>query len=312
MSIETACFSAHGAAPAKLNLALEITGVTPDGFHGLRSIMISLELADRLSIEGRGPLSSSPNVRLRVSGGGEDVPVDGSNLVVRAIMAYISATGGRAPAELDVALTKRIPSQAGLGGGSADAGAALRMLAETATSRATSPLSRPALLEVAARLGSDVPFMVEGGAALAEGRGERLTPLRVPEAFWAVLVQPEERIPTAWCYRRWDELTGGRPSPAAQGRVDAVLHALQTGDLAGVAANLYNDLQDAVMERYPHLETILLTLREGGCEGALMTGSGSVFFGLARNRAAAREAAALIRGRGLGHTLITRTWREVR
>lgn len=290
-------------APAKLNLALHVTGLTPDGYHSLRSVMIGVALADTITIEGEGPRAPTPEVRLKVRGGEDDVPTDERNLVVRAIQAFAKAAPGDWPAVLDVRLDKRIPSQAGMGGGSADAGAVLRMLAQVR------PLERERLLEVAASLGSDVPFMVAGGAALAQGRGEILQPLRAPRACWVVLVQPPERISTAWAYQQHDKRTATSVTDDG-GRVDALSAALQAGDLAGVAKNLYNDLQAVVFDLHPHLRAIPRVLVEAGCMGALMTGSGSVFFGLARSRACARNAAEAVRSQGLGRVWVTQTWGE--
>lgn len=296
--------SLRDQAPAKLNLALHITGVTPDGYHSLRSVMIGLELADTITIEGSGPLVPAPEIRLKVRGGEDDVPTDERNLVVRAIRAFVAEAPGDWPAVLDVRLDKRIPSQAGMGGGSADAGAVLRMLAQRR------PLEQARLLDVAAHLGSDVPFMVAGGAALAQGRGEILQPLRAPRSCWVVLVQPPERISTAWAYQQFDERVARMGAEGDGGRVDALSAALQAGDLAGVAENLYNDLQAVVFDLHPHLKAIPRVLVEAGCMGAIMTGSGSVFFGLAPSRACARRAAEAARSHGLGRAWVTRTWRE--
>lgn len=306
MTAAAPLWTLHGQAAAKLNLALEITGTTPDGYHTLRSVMIGLALSDLLTIEGRGPLGPHPAIHLCVRGGGDDVPDDERNLVARAIRAFIEEAPDGWPAELSVRLDKRIPSQAGMGGGSADAGAVLRLLAQVR------PLEQTRLLEVAARLGSDVPFMVNGGAALAEGRGDRLHALTAPRSWWVVLVQPTERISTPWAYQQFDLRASRTGPPPPSDRVDALAAALEAGDLAGVASNLYNDLQAAVCELYPHLEDIPRVLVAAGCEGALMTGSGSVFFGLAASRASARIAARAARERRLGRVWVTRTWREAR
>jgi 4-diphosphocytidyl-2-C-methyl-D-erythritol kinase len=294
-------------APAKLNLALELLGIDARGYHDLRSVMISLELADTVELESGGEAVATPAIRLSMRGGEPDIPLDERNLVVRAARAFIEEAGGLWPGELRLRLVKRVPSQAGLGGGSSDAAAVLRLLARLR------PLPRPRLLAVAERLGSDVPFMVDGGGALAEGRGERLISLRVPTAWWAVLVQPAERISTAWCYQRYDELVGwsaGSRKASPGEAVDGLARALQAGDLAGVAAHLYNDLERPVFDRYPHLADLSRRLVEAGCAGALMTGSGSCFFGLAPTRAAARDVARA--ARGSGRVWITRTWREAK
>lgn len=302
-------------ACAKVNLGLQILGRTPDGYHDIRSVMLGLDLADEIHIRARGNATTArPHIAFTLSGGESDIPRDERNLAVRAacmMTEVLPLSEGDTfwPPCLEVHLSKHVPSQAGLGGGSADAAAVLRLLGRLP---GRLPMADERLHELAARLGSDVPFMVLGGAALAEGRGERLRRLRAPQSWWCVLVQPPERISTAWCYQRYDELAleKGSADAADASSISALVTALERGDLAGVGAHLCNDLQRPVFERYAHLRRIPQVLRDAGCAGALMTGSGSCFFGLAGTRAAARRAAAEARSAGLGQVWITRTWRE--
>lgn len=302
-------------ACAKINLALEVHGRAGDGYHDIRTVMVSLALADDIQLEAWGKMNGrQPRIELTLQGDDDDVPRDESNLAVRAATLYTGERNGTWPQVIRVRLVKRVPSQAGLGGGSADAGTVLRLLGQVP---GRPPVSIERLQMMATRLGSDVPFAVTGGAAIAEGRGERLRPIRAPSGWWVVLVQPAERLSTAWCYQRWDtshsDVSSGRASPKPFDRaspVDVVAAALERGDLAGVAENLYNDLQGPVYGLYPHLREIPSTLTEAGCVGASMTGSGSCFFGLAATRALARQAAAAARARMLGRVWITKTWRE--
>lgn len=168
-------------APAKLTLSLEITGVRSDGLHLIRAEMVTLDLHDIVELAPGG-------VGLTVVGGGDDVPTGPDNLVNRALRLV-----GRTAA---VRLTKRIPSQAGLGGGSSDAGAILRWAGFHD-------------LEAAARLGADVAFCTVGGRALVEGMGERIDPLPF-EPLTVTLLTPPLGCPTAAIYRAWDELGGPR------------------------------------------------------------------------------------------------------
>jgi len=209
------------------------------------------------------------------------------------------------PCRFDVRLHKRIPVESGLGGGSADAAAVLRLLAGW---RQESKEER--LFAIAEALGSDVPFSLLGSAAVAEGRGERLTPVHCPRPFWVVLVLPPVRVSTAWCYTRWDELglqSAERAQESPSQRVDALTAALGRGDLEGVAKNLFNDLERPVLYEHPSLKEISAALVRSGCVNAQMSGSGSCFFGLAPTLSAARDAARGMRRAGMGHTWVTRT-----
>lgn len=283
-------------APAKINLTLEILGLAPTGFHDLRSVMIDLDLADELAVE---VTPDAMGIALRVAPSDPLVPSDGRNLVVRAARAFLEARGSAMG--LSFALRKRIPTEGGLGGGSADAAAALRALEAI---RGLG-IGDERLLAVAASIGSDVPFALRGGAAMAEGRGERLTPLAHPRPLWVVLVRPPVSVSTPWCYRRWDEMFLGRPR---ERRDHAPLtDALARGDAIGVARNMFNDLMAPVLDAHPQLAAIPRELVDGGCAGAQMTGSGSCFYGIAPSRQAARQAAARVRRRNLGRVWVTRT-----
>ena len=211
-------------APAKLTLSLEITGVRADGLHLIRAEMVSLDLHDTLELApGRSGIT--------VVGGGDDVPAGPNNLVARAL-----ALVGRSSA---VRLTKRIPSQAGLGGGSSDAGAVLRWAGFTD-------------LEAAAGLGADVAFCTVGGRALVEGIGERVQPLPfVPMTF--TLLTPPVACPTAPIYRAWD-------------------------DMGGPKGEAGNDLEPAALRVVPELARWRDELAESTGVRPRLAGSGSTWF----------------------------------
>jgi 4-diphosphocytidyl-2-C-methyl-D-erythritol kinase len=318
------------SAPAKVNLSLEVCGLHSDGFHSIRSVMVCLELADRLDLRVTYEAASPPDdatmarsyregaaptrISLEVLPGNPLVPTDATNLVVRAAEAMLGhwPADQELPAALEFVLHKEIPTQGGLGGGSADAAAALHLL-DSLTLHA---VARETLADVAARLGSDVPLAFYGGAALCEGRGEQLTPVAA-QPLWLVLVRPDLAISTPWCYQAFDALHLGPDhktrrdaalAPAAPRQHTAsLLHGLAQGDSSVVGAHLFNDLQSPVLAEHPHLTEVLAALRAAGCAGAVMSGSGSCFFGVTSTREQAEQAAAALQGAGLGSTWVTRT-----
>jgi 4-diphosphocytidyl-2-C-methyl-D-erythritol kinase len=259
-------------AAAKVNLALEVLGKRPDGYHELATVMQTVDLTDRLELEDADELA------LTTSAPG--VPADGDNLALRAAAAV------REVAKVDrgvrIRLDKRIPVAAGLGGGSADAAAVLLALNRLWNLRW--PLAR--LAEVAETLGMDVPFFLRGGVALGSGRGERLTALAgMPMAL--VLVNPGTPLSTAAVY--------GRVTPAMYsdgGRARTMIAALRTRKPARVAASLYNGLEAAAAGVSPELQRIRAALVAAGALGAMMSGSGPTVFGVARSFEQARQIRA--------------------
>lgn len=321
-----------GDAPAKINLGLQILRRTPDGYHDIRTVMVGLDLADSLEIEAEWgharPAEARPALELHMEGLVHGVVADETNLVLKAARLFLArslhrlATGARAgagllgreetlpvyPDVLRFRLHKRVPAEGGLGGGSSDAAATLRLL----NALPGAAFDDAALLDMAAALGSDIPYALVGGCRLAEGRGERLTPLPPAPPWHVVLVRPDLRVPTPWCYRRWDELNGGGtsvdPGPLREktARMDALLLALRQRDLEGIGRLMFNDLQDPVLREWPALEALPALLRDAGCAAAAMTGSGSCFFGLAATADDAERAAARVSEQGLGQVWLTR------
>ena len=280
-----------GSAFAKVNLGLRILDRRPDGFHELRTVYQTISLADRIRV-GWAPAAAN-RVELACS----DLTLAGpDNLASRAARELLDAVGRRG--FVRITLQKRIPAGAGLGGGSSDAGAVLRGL-----SRLLDPAPPPeALLDVAARLGSDVPFFLHGGRAVGVGRGEEVYPLPERRRLWMVLATPRVHVSTAEAYRALAEQRGaltpdrksfilnvfcaGIRAPRRQG-ADAVLSALT------------NDFEDIVFRQFPELQQIKERLLRIGAKQALMSGSGSALFGVFEDREAAARAHAQLVETGL-------------
>jgi 4-diphosphocytidyl-2-C-methyl-D-erythritol kinase len=278
------------ACHAKVNLFLRVLAREEDGFHSLETLFCLLDLADRLVVERR----EQPGVTIEVSGG--DVGPATDNLAVRAARLVLEATGHRFGVHLELA--KRIPVRAGLGGGSSDGAAALLGVNRVAGDA----VPRHELLQFAARLGSDVPFLLSGAPlALGWGRGERLMRLApLPEAP-VLLLTPPVAVITADAYRWVDEARHGL---GRRGAVALEAGALATwGDIARMAGN---DFESAVFARHPEVREAfeaLVTTRPTVCR---MTGSGSTLFAVYRSDRD-RDDAAMMLGRKYGIVTAART-----
>ncbi len=261
-------------AYAKLNLTLDVLGKRPDGYHELVSVMQTVSLCDDVGIltQTRAPW------RLECDAPG--VPNDARNLAWRAAEAFFRAARLE-PDGLTIRLRKRIPTQAGLAGGSADAAAVLRALNRLYDC----PLSDEALLHLAGTLGSDVPFCVRGGTALARGRGERLERLADAPELWFVLCKPETACSTPELFTALD-----RVEPARRPDTQAMCRALADNDAAQIGRLLCNVFEAAALPAHPELSELKSLLLSCGALGAQMTGSGSVVFGLFPSEQAACAA----------------------
>jgi 4-diphosphocytidyl-2-C-methyl-D-erythritol kinase len=264
------------SAYAKINLSLRVLGVRPDGYHELRTIFQSIALHDTLTVRARrGPFALQCN--------DPECPTDETNLVWRAAEQAWAASGRRGMLrDVEVRLVKRIPLRAGLGGGSSDAAAALRLLGSLWR------VKDAPLREVAVTLGADVPYFLEGGTVLGLDRGDLLYPLVDHPAVWVALAVPAFGVSTAEAYRWWDQATD-------VGRT-----------LLGPASDLQNDLQGPVAAHHPEIARIVSALRKAGAFQAAMSGSGSAVFGLFSRRPAAERAARGLQKTGV-RTLLTRT-----
>lgn len=263
-------------AYAKLNLSLDVLGKRSDGYHEMYMVMQTVDLCDRLRLEtGTGrPLSMRSNLGF--------LPADGRNLAAAAALRLGEEMqtdfGG-----LSITLDKSIPVCAGLAGGSADAAAVLRGLNDLAGLG----LSPERLEETGAKVGSDVPYCVRGGTALAQGRGEVLTDLAPLPACHVVLCKPAFSVPTPELFARLDGVRLRR-RPDTRG----LISALAAGDLAGAARRMYNVFEDALPpRRAAEIQRLKTALIQQGALGASMSGTGSAVFGLFDDDGTARRAA---------------------
>jgi len=278
------------SAPAKINLCLHITGRRADGYHELESLFVPVPgLADSLEIS---PAPSGSGCRIEPEL--PDCPLE-RNLVHRAWAAYAKATGF-APDVL-VRLTKRIPTGAGLGGGSSDAAAMLRWLQAKA---GAASLGAPDLNALAATIGADVPFFLVSGPALATGIGEKLTTIALDlSAFTLVLALPEARISTPWAYAAFDAL--GPPKNLVPVGMDCLTSTTTANkrrvSLSPVVAR--NDFEVVVFPVNKALRVVKEQLYRLGAACAVMSGSGAAIAALFRDTALAHKAAEAVRLNGV-------------
>ena len=264
---------------AKLNLTLDILGKREDGYHDLRMVMQSITLADTLTLE------ENQGEGLRVSANLRFLPTGEKNLAAAAALRFWEALG-REPEDLDIRIEKRIPVCAGMAGGSSDAAAVLRALNQ----RVGEPFSPTELARLGERVGSDVPYCVLGGTALAEGRGEVLTPLPPLPRCWVVACKPDFPISTPELFAQADRVKLRRRPDTA-----GLVAALEAGDLGGVARRMYNVFEDVLPARlYTRVAEIKNDLIQCGALGANMSGSGPTAFGLFDRLEAAQEARACL------------------
>lgn len=254
----------YEGAFAKLNLTLDVLGKREDGYHDLKSVMQTISMRDDIEID----IGTGRPWCLRCDR--EDIPTDETNLAWKAAKVFFDTTG-KDPNGLEIRITKRIPSQAGLGGGSADAAAVLRAL----NRHYDNPFSIYALAELGASVGSDVPFCVVCGTAVVEGRGERLRKLpNMPDCIF-VICKPDFSCSTAELYKKLDETAiAKRPDTAA------MESAILAGDLGKVCENLCNVFDPVVTQDHLELNYIKSIFNSYGSAGQQMTGSGSAVFAI--------------------------------
>lgn len=288
--------------PAKANLFLAVRGHRSDGYHEIVTVLQALSLYDELRVVMGGPPGQGqhPAGRRRMAvrlthDGGSGVPDGEGNLAVQAAQVLGRSGGGMdlvtspdaehpGPCTL-VELTKKIPVAGGMAGGSADAAAALVALNELWGTG----LDRDGLKTLGAGIGSDVPFCVVGGTALATGTGANLAQVLCRETFHWVVGTAAVPLPTASVYRAWDRHC--RPSEVEP---DAVLHALRGGDVEALGAALHNDLEPAAFKLCPQLEDQKKAILDAGAVGAVLSGSGPTLLGLCADAADAERVAAAV------------------
>lgn len=257
----------YEGAFAKLNLTLDVLGKREDGYHDLQSVMQTISIRDDIEID----IGTGKPWKLLCTD--ESIPTDEKNLAWKAAKVYCDAMG-KDPNGLEIRITKRIPSGAGMGGGSADAAAVLRAL----NRHYGEPLSILALAELGAQVGSDVPFCTVCGTAMVEGRGERLRKLPdMPECIF-VVCKPEFSVSTPELYKKIDEtVIAHRPDNRA------MESALLAGDLELIAGNLWNVFDPIVTQDHLELNYIKSICNTYGAMNQMMTGSGSAVFAIMPN-----------------------------
>jgi 4-diphosphocytidyl-2-C-methyl-D-erythritol kinase len=262
------------ASPCKVNFILNILGKRPDGFHELETVLFPVQIHDTLELAKAPGISS-----IELTCSHPELPTDAGNLVFRAAEKLREAAG--ISEGVRIHLEKKLPLAAGLGGGSANAAVTLLGL----NSLYGSPLAQDQLCQIAASLGSDVPFFLQAKPALGLGRGEQVRPLPEFGALqnhWIILVHPGFGISTPWAYQnlaRFPVALNGTP-----GRAERLANALAHSSLADAAKDFYNSLEAPALEKYPILILFQEFFRENGAEVALMSGSGSTVFALAKGK----------------------------
>lgn len=257
----------YEGAYAKLNLTLDVLGKRPDGYHDLKSVMQTISIRDDVEID----LDTGKPWKLTCTN--ENIPCDETNLAWKAAVVFFETTKKQVDG-LEIRITKRIPTEAGMGGGSADAAAVLRAL----NKHYDNPLSILALAELGAKVGSDVPFCVLCGTAMVEGRGERLRKLPdMPDCVF-VVCKPSFSSSTPELYKKIDSsVIAQRPDQ------QAMESALLAGDLGAVAQNLCNVFDPLVTAEHLELNYIKSVMNSYGSVGQQMTGSGSAVFAILPN-----------------------------
>jgi 4-diphosphocytidyl-2-C-methyl-D-erythritol kinase len=255
-------------APAKVNYRLDVLRKRPDGYHDLRMIMQRIDLCDVIDLT----ITEAPGIR--VTCGRAGVPEGPGNIAWRA--ADLLLRQAQCQSGVEIAIEKRIPVAAGLGGGSSDCAAVLTGLNDLLCLG----LSDDQLMETGVKLGADVPFFIFRKTAFAEGIGECLTPVEHVPAAWLAIVNPNVHVSTAWVYQNL-QLTPGKEPVKLPRFYESI---------ADICAILSNDLETVTLQRFPVIAEIKERLLDAGAEGALMSGSGPTVFGVFANEAAARRA----------------------
>ena len=278
-------------APGKVNLFLSVGAPGPDGYHPLTTVFQAVRLIETVTAR-RQSAQDHGTVTLTLEEPDGDVPVDESNLAVRAATLLAQTTG--VSEGVDLLLRKRVPVAGGMAGGSADAAAAL----VACNALWGTGLSLPELSALAARLGADVPFPLTGATAVGSGRGDLVTPIMTRGAYHWVFALSEEGLSTPAVFRRFDELTGGG-QPAVRDVPEALTAALRAGDARALAGSLHNDLQAAALDLRPELAEVIAVAEEAGALRAIVSGSGPTIAALVEDPGSAQRVSRALKASGL-------------
>ena len=267
--------------PAKINLSLDVLGKRDDGYHNLSMIMQELSLADVIHVS----MSGNEN-KIDVSCSNPHVPLGSDNIASRAAEMFLSEINKSCHVEIHI--EKNIPMGAGLGGGSSDAAGVLKAL----NSLSGSPLSTESLCEIGAKLGADVPFFLYGGSMLAEGIGTVLSEAPALKGAFVLLAKPPFGVSTPFVYKNL-RLTEETNHPDT----NAVLSALDSGDLGALAKSAGNVLESVTASIHPEIEDYKKIMMENGAVYSLMSGSGPTVFGVFEDRQKAESSAEILKNK---------------
>jgi 4-diphosphocytidyl-2-C-methyl-D-erythritol kinase len=252
-------------APAKINLSLDVLHKRPDGYHEVKMVMTTIDLADRIE------LTPLPSDTIRIVSYNRFVPDDHRNLAYQAAKLLKERFNVRSG--VAISITKTIPVAAGLAGGSSDAAATLRGLNKLWNLG----LTLDELAELGAEIGSDVSFCVYGGTALATGRGEKIEHIPAPPPCWVILAKPTIGVSTAEVYRNLNLASIVHPD------VDAMVKAIKEQDYDGICSLVGNVLEEVTLKMHPEVAQIKEQMKRFGADAVLMSGSGPTVFGLVRH-----------------------------
>lgn len=279
------------SAPAKINLHLGVGPVRPDGYHPLATVYQAIGLVDEVTV------APAPSYSVTVTGQRgltlTDVPLDDTNIAVKAAMLLAETAGVHGA--VSIRIDKGIPVAGGLAGGSADAAATL--VACDALWALETP--REHLMRLAAELGSDVPFALQGGTALGSGHGERVAPAMARGEYWWVVVESPEGLSTPTVYREFDAVHAGEHVPEPE-IPDELMEALRAHDLEKLALTLQNDLEAPALRLRPELAAVLTAGVDASALGALLSGSGPTCLFLCSGKGHAQQVVAALRALGVG------------
>lgn len=268
--MESICLNAY----AKINIGLDILGKRADGYHEIRTIMQQVPLSDGIRL--RKNMAGG----IRLSCTQSDIPEDESNLAWKAASLFCKTFGFKE--SVDIELEKRIPAEAGMGGGSADAAAVLKGM----KALYAPDIEERELMKLGAKLGADIPYCIAGGTALCEGIGERISPLGAFPKSYALILKPSLRISTKEVYRN---LSMEEISRRGHADIDALISCIEAQDLCRLGSKLKNVLEYGVSKTYPLIEELKEDLLERGALGSSMSGSGSAVFGLFKEEGIAQS-----------------------
>lgn len=265
-------------APAKINLTLDTLSKRDDGYHEVEMIMTTVDLADRIGLEAR------QDGRIEIVSVDRFIPNDAKNLAYQA--AALLKETYKVEQGVSITIEKNIPVAAGLAGGSSDAAATLRGLNHVWNLG----LSLDELAELGAKIGSDVPFCVYGGTALATGRGEKIEHLPSPATCWVILAKPIIGVSTAEIYGQLNLERAYHPD------TQAMIRAVKEKDFQLMIDHLGNTLEDVTLKLYPEVRELKEQMKRFGAEGVLMSGSGPTVFGIVQQESRAQRVVNGLRG----------------